>query len=97
VHDRGYRSGFVDGLSDENVCLDTYNEGTLARVYVAFIDKHPKYLRSAQGPGASACAQRCIPMLSEAKAIVAVPWRTFSYYDSAIHPAFGCNLLADVD
>jgi|SRR5271170_779436 len=46
-----YLSGFVDGLSDKTVCLGTYNEGTLARVYVVFMDKHPKYLDQHKAQG----------------------------------------------
>jgi hypothetical protein len=46
-----YLSGFVDGLSDKSICLDHYNEGTLARVYVVFMDTHPKYLDEHKAQG----------------------------------------------
>jgi hypothetical protein len=42
-----YIAGFLDGVSlSRVVCTDNPTMGTLARVYIAYMDKHPKQMES---------------------------------------------------
>ncbi len=49
----GYIDGFTDGLemAGRGLCLSGANLGTMARVYVAFMEKNPKLLDVEQSAG----------------------------------------------
>jgi len=43
-----YLSGFVDATADRYFCVGDATMGTLARVYVAYMDAHPKRMEDGR-------------------------------------------------
>jgi hypothetical protein len=64
--DGQYCAGYIDGLTQgmegrKEFCIDTFRTSTLARIYVTFIQKNPKYLDQPKAYGVIASLTEAYP------------------------------------